>query len=477
MSPPELAADAPVPFLAEPVHVAGRVARREEFHFAVADGLHGVFGERVHLHEPLVAQERLDGGLRAVAVHQRDRAVLDLLEVAERLHVLDDPLASRKHRQPGVLPAVLVERAVRVQDVDDADLLVALIARIVVGIMSRRDLHATRPQCFVREQSIGNDRDDSPGQRNANMLADEMRVPLVGRMHADGGVAEHRFGAGGGEGNALAGFVVAWLSRAERFGLLDTGESSYDHRIIKRPKMPRDVLVEDFVIGDCRLQVRVPIDQPLASIDQPIAEELEERAADGSRADVIEREPHAPPIAACSEHFLLADYPLFKLVLPFPDPFDERLAADIVPCQFFFFEHPPLNDRLSRNTGVIGAGHPERLVPLHPSPASQQVLHSPVERMPHVQRPGHVRQRNHDRVRLLRMSRISLLSRRIRVEIAALLPKRKPLGLSFFRIVLLGEFCHGVWNSLMIDVLERKLGTYAIGTGATETSPSGTTRM
>ena len=335
-------------------------------------------------------------------------------------HVLDDPLASRKHRQPGVRPAVLVERTVRVENVDQRQL-VPQPTRIVVRIVSRRDLHAPRPQRFVGEQSIGDDWDDSPGQRNPHVFADEMRVPLVGRMHTDGGVAEHRFRARRGERDALAGGLAGVV----------------DHRIIECPKMSGDVFVKHLVVGDGGLQEGVPVDQPLASVDQAVAEELEERTADGSRANVVECEPHASPIAACSEHFLLADDPLFELVFPFPDAFDERLAADVVSRQLFFFEHSPLDDRLRGDAGVIGAGHPERLVPLHPSPASQQILQRPVERMPHVQRSGHVRQRNHDRVRLL-------VRVRIRVEIAAFLPKRKPLGLSFFRIVLLGEFGH-VW--------------------------------
>ena len=44
-------------------------------------------GERLHAHEPLVRQVRLDGRLAAVAVLQRDVAVLAALEQAQRLHV------------------------------------------------------------------------------------------------------------------------------------------------------------------------------------------------------------------------------------------------------------------------------------------------------------------------------------------------------------------------------------------------------
>ena len=107
----------------------------------------------------------------------------------------------------------------------------------------------------------------------------------------------------------------------------------------------------------CR--IRVPVDEPLAAVDQAVGEQLEERAADGERADVVEREPRPPPVAACPILLELVEDPLFVGVLPFPDAVDERLAADVVPRQPLFFEHPPFDDRLRGDAGVVGARHPQ----------------------------------------------------------------------------------------------------------------------
>src|SRR5258707_8831231 len=49
-------------------------------------------------------------------------------------------------------------------------------------------------------------------------------------------------------------------------------------------------------------------------------------------------------------------------------------------------EQAPLDDRLGGDAGVVGTRHPERVVPLHPPPADQDVLERIVQRMPQVDR-------------------------------------------------------------------------------------------
>ena len=59
-------------------------------------------------------------------------------------------------------------------------------------------------------------------------------------------------------------------------------------------------------------------------------------------------------------------------------------AAKIVPSLFLFFKQPPLDHRLRGNACMIGARHPERVVPLHPLEADHDVLERVIERMPQV---------------------------------------------------------------------------------------------
>ena len=75
------------------------------------------------------------------------------------------------------------------------------------------------------------------------------------------------------------------------------------------------------------------------------------------------------------------------VVLPLPDAFDQPLAAELVPAEFLLLQQPPLDDGLGGDAGVIGAGHPEGLEPLHPLLADEDVLQRVVQGVAQVQAP------------------------------------------------------------------------------------------
>ena len=91
---------------------------------------------------------------------------------------------------------------------------------------------------------------------------------------------------------------------------------------------------------------------------------------------------------------MLEDQPA-GLGLPLPDLFDERLPAQVVPRQPLLGELA-LDDVLGGDAGMVHAGQPQRLVPLHPAPPDQCVHERVFERMPDVQRTGDVGWRYHD---------------------------------------------------------------------------------
>ncbi len=63
---------------------------------------------------------------------------------------------------------------------------------VVVEVVAGRDLHAAGAERRI-DVLVGDDRNQAIGERQATLLADEMPIALVFRMHGDGGVAEHRF--------------------------------------------------------------------------------------------------------------------------------------------------------------------------------------------------------------------------------------------------------------------------------------------
>ena len=197
------------------------------------------------------------------------------------------------------------------------------------------------------------------------------------------------------------------------------GEPATGYLIVQR--WPGDFLVIDLVVGHGRAELGVPVDQPLAAKDLARLEQVEERAADGARADLVEGEPGPLPVARAAHQAELAQDPLLVLVLPGPDSLDQGLAAQVVPGLLLFLEQPLLDDGLGGDAGVVGAGHPEDVVALHPPPADQDVLQRVVERVAQVQRAGDVRRRDHDAVG-------RPVAGRIGVEIALARPRTRTSG-------------------------------------------------
>ncbi len=63
----------------------------------------------------------------------------------------------------------------------------------IVEVMRGRDLHRARALLGVRI-FVGDDGDQAADQRQAHILADQLRVALILRMHGDRRVAEHGLG-------------------------------------------------------------------------------------------------------------------------------------------------------------------------------------------------------------------------------------------------------------------------------------------
>ena len=171
--------------------------------------------------------------------------------------------------------------------------------------------------------------------------------------------------------------------------------------------MAGDVLGVDLVVGDGGAELGVPVDEAFAAEDLAGLEEAEEGLADSAGADVVEGEAGALPVARAAHELELLQDAGFVLVLPGPDALDEGLAADVVAGLLFFFEEPLLDDGLGGDAGVVGAGHPEGVVALHPAPADQDVLERVVEGVAEVEGAGDVRRGDDDAVGWARCRRRS----------------------------------------------------------------------
>ena len=207
VAPPELARDAPVLDVREPLVVGVDPVLGKELHLAFghhverdpADrpaGEERAFGRRLrHCDEPLVGEHRLDDRAGAAAARHRHPVRLDRLEEPERLQVLDDALAGVVAIEPSILRRrVLVDLRVERED-PDLRQAVPLSDLVVVEVVRRRDLQAPGAELLV-DVGVADDRDLAFGERQHDALADQMPVALVLGVHRDRDVAEHRLGPG-----------------------------------------------------------------------------------------------------------------------------------------------------------------------------------------------------------------------------------------------------------------------------------------
>ncbi len=421
VAPPQLARDAPVLDVAEPLVVGIDPLLGHEPDLARGHRVDGLLRDAPaagagpgHRDEPLVGQHRLDDLPGARAARHRQAVLLRLDEQAERVEVGHHLLARGVAVEAAVRRrGVVVDPGVERQDADDRQP-VALADRVVAGIVRRRDLDDTGAEGAV-DAGVGDDRDLALAQRQPHRLADVCRVaPVVGVDHHRG-VAEHRLGAGGGHHQPAR--VVG-------------------QRVGDMPQEAVLLLALDLEVGDGRHQHRVPVDEPFAAVDQAFLVQPHEGLGDDVRERLVHREVLARPVDAGAQAPHLVGDRRAALPLPGPDALDEGGAAEVVARAAFVLQLA-LDDDLGRDAGMVGAGQPQRVVAAHAVPARQRVHDRLVERMPHVQRAGDVGRRQLDRERGPRRVQA-------RGAEAVALPPVDPARLDGRGVVGLGEFAHGV---------------------------------
>ena len=264
---PELAADAPVADVAHPVEVDGGEAPGVEAHLlGLDDGDRGL-GERAHRHPPLLADQRLEHALAAVAVaHGVDVLLLPhhQAELAQRLG----------HRHPGLVDGQAVEQgelgdvhgAVEGDDADHREA-VALADVVVGGVVGRGHLEGAGAELGLHRLVL-EDRDLPAGERQDDVAADERGVAGVAGGDGDAGVAEYRLGAHRGDDD-LPAALDRVADADEAVGVL----------------LPLDLLV-----ADRRPAARAPVDDPRAAVDETGVVELLEDDTDGTNVGGVEGE-------------------------------------------------------------------------------------------------------------------------------------------------------------------------------------------
>ena len=425
VAPPELARDAPGLDVLEPVIIGLGPALRRDLGATVLDRLERAIGQRLDVDIPLVGQPGLDHDIRAVAMGHGMGVRLDLHQQATRSHHLDDAAArdeavgaverERLGLRLGTGQEILVageqDARLAVEDIDDVEL-VALADLEIVEVMGRRDLDCARALLGIGIV-VAEDRDDAADQRQHRLAADQMADRLVVGVNRDAGIAQHRLGPSGRDGDEGRG-VVGVIGRAfERIveivemairiaaqGLVELGRVEF----VLAAALPFEraglLDLQNLEIRDRGLEFRVPIHQPLGAVDQALLVQPDEDLEDGGRQPLIHGEALARPVAGGAEPAELVDDRAAGLLLPLPDLGEEGLAAHAAAVSTVLGGKLALDDHLRRDAGMVGAGLPEHVLAAQALEAAEHVLERVVERVAHMQRAGDVRRRNHDAIGL-----------------------------------------------------------------------------
>ena len=190
VSPPDLTGDAPVLNVLQPMQVDLVKTLRYKFQFPGLKRVDRRLRQLLHLHEPLLLDQRL---------HCRTAAIMSTDRVAVRLHLHKIPLLL-EIRHDGfsrlvalhacVLAALFIDGGVVVHDVDLRQVM-ALAHLEVVRVMRRRDLHRACTELFIYIV-IRHDGDLSVYQRQDHIFPNDVLVSLIIRVYRDGSIAQHR---------------------------------------------------------------------------------------------------------------------------------------------------------------------------------------------------------------------------------------------------------------------------------------------
>ena len=200
------------------------------------------------------------------------------------------------------------------------------------------------------------------------------------------------------------------------------------------------LFVFDFQIRNGGVQRRVPVDQPLAAVDQLFFVQAHEHFLHRFIEAVVHGEALAAPIHAGAHAAQLAGDMAPRLFFPLPHLVDKRIAAKIVAGLALFSRYFTLDQHLRGDTRMVGAYLPQGIVALHPLPARQGIHNGVLERVAHVQAAGYIGRWNHDRKGLALAGR---------GETVVGLPAFVPAGFDLFGLVGLfhGESAHG-WQEM-----------------------------
>ena len=338
-----------------------------------------------------------------------------------------------------LLRAVVVQAAVGIQDVDDFQIM-TLGHLPVVGVVGGGNLYHTSSKGPVNV-GVRHHRDATTGEGQDDPFADELLVAGILRVDCHGSVSQKGFRAGGGNLDAAAaGEHGAVLQSDGRNG------GSSLNLVVDVVHCTGSVVVLHLVVGQSGAAGGAPVHQIVSSIDEPPLVEGDKDLPHRLGKPLVQSKALPAPVHAVAQFSLLAGDDFVVLPLYLPGALKELLPPQI-PAGKPLGLQAALHHVLGGDSGMVGSGNPQHIVPPHAVVANHNVLQGIVEAMAHVEDTGDVRRGNHHGkglVPALLTAASTAVDRGVRVtfrlEIAPLLPLSVNSILKVLGIICLFQF-------------------------------------
>ena len=372
MSPPKLAADAPVPNILHPVEVHPGEPIGDYLYPPVQDNVHSRLCQALHTDEPLLAHQRLHGHGAAVTVPHGVDIRLYSLKQTILFQVSQYGFTALEPVHAFVGPGFPVHCAVQVHGGNDGQAMSLAhleVHRIVSGCNLQRPSAESGVNCLIADN-----REGAIQHRKEHPLSAEVAVSFVIGIHRYCRIAQQGLRACGGHSYVAYAFL----------------------------KGIPDVVEEGLLLNVLHLQVRqgrgtprTPVDYPLSPVYESLVEQVGEGGADRSAGAFVQRKPTPAPVAGSSQALLLLVYGVAVQVDPLPNTLQELLPSQLLPGDPLLGQRT-LHDHLCRYACVVGSGEPQRRVSLHPAPPGHYVFHSSHQSVAQMQLSRHVGWRHDD---------------------------------------------------------------------------------
>ena len=416
MAPPKLAGNAPVAYVLHPVIIGLVESLGHEFHFAALNNVYRGLCKGLHAHEPLLAHQRLNRAVAAVAGAHVVAVRLYFYQIARGINIRHQLFAAFHGGQPFVCAAKFVDMPVVREHAHNGQ--VAPYADLkVVGIVRGGDLHGAGAE-FLFNVFVCYDGYFAPHNGDNYGFTNYAGIAFVVRMHGYRRIAKNGFGAGGSHGYGIA------LVR----------------RIVTHvPKMALLFFVFNLSIAQRGLAMRAPVYYPVPAVNKALVVKVNEHLGNGLGAAFVHCEAFAVPVAAGAKLPELLYYPSAVFLFPVPRALQKRLASYVALVKAFLghlFDYLYLGGY----GRMVGAGQPQRFKPGHALVTDKRILQRFVYCVAYVQLTGYVRWGYDYAIRLL-------VGIRLGMKIAVLFPFFIQPVFHSLMVVRLWHLLHGTLSS------------------------------